>query len=232
MVKESLKICEKKNGYRKGEEDIDEMFRSPGVHETTTSIPVTKTNSNVNSTPTRQSQRLKNLACLAEDRQIEVDNEPIDLDESEREDVLEIVEIDDEPIPCDKSLEEKVDQLVEDVEMLKSKINETDFSSDRSSELNYKILYIRSQKKIQSLAFENGKLSNQLLIARAKIEKHENGKDYGAKLMEVLESNLTKATEALVKLSSQAVFPVSTSQPDRVKRCNKRKKGEILKNCG
>ncbi|KAK1373020.1 hypothetical protein POM88_029213 [Heracleum sosnowskyi] len=206
-------------------------FRSPGVHETTTSIPVRKRNSNVNSAPTRQSRRLKNLA-LTEDRQIEVDNEPIDLDESEREDVLEIVEID-EPIPCDKSLQEKLDQLVEDVEdveMLKSKINETDISRDSSSELNYKTLYICSQKKIQSLAFENGKLSNHLLIARAKIEKRESGKDFGAKIMEVLESNLTKATEALVKLSSQAVFPVSPSQPDQVKRRrrNKWKKIEIL----
>ncbi|KAK1370240.1 hypothetical protein POM88_036332 [Heracleum sosnowskyi] len=55
--------------------------------------------------------------------------------------------------------------------MLKSKINETYISRDSSSELNYKTLYICSQKKIQSLAFENGKLSNQLLIARANIEK-------------------------------------------------------------
>lgn len=202
-------------------------LQSPsGVHEATTSIPVTKRNSKVNLKPTRQSQRLKNLARLEQDHEVEVDKEPINLDESEREDELEIVEII-EPIPCDKTLEEKVDQLVEDVEILKSKINETDFSSDSSSELNYKTLYMRSQKKIQSLAFENGKLTNQL-TARAKIEKHENGKDFGAKLKEVLESNLTKATEALVKLSSQAVFPVSPSQPGRVKKHNKRRKIETL----
>ncbi|XP_074347845.1 uncharacterized protein LOC141686690 isoform X2 [Apium graveolens] len=202
-------------------------FRSSGVRETTTSTPATRRSSNVNSVPTRQSQRLKNLSRPGKGQQIEVDNETIYLDETDGEDFLEIVEID-EPIPCDKSLEEKVDQLVEDVKILKSKINETDFSSDGSAELNYKTLYIRSQKKIQSLAFENGKLSNQLLIARAKIEKHENGKHFGAKLKEVLESNLTKATEALVKLSSQAVFPGSTSHPARVKRLNKRKKIEML----
>lgn len=75
----------------------------------------------VNSTYTRQSQRLKNLARLAQDQQNEIVNEPINLDESEREDELEMVQID-EPIPCGKTLEEKVDQLVEDVEILKSKV--------------------------------------------------------------------------------------------------------------
>ncbi|KAL1825937.1 hypothetical protein ACET3Z_012715 [Daucus carota] len=184
------------------------------VHDRTNSIPVTKRYLKV-----RQSERLKNVARTRRAEELENGdvNEPINLEESERDDELEIVQIDEieEPIPCGKSLEEKVDQLVEDVEILKSKVNERDFPTDGSSELKYKTLYIRSQKKIQSLAFENGKLSNQLLIAHAKIEKHENVKDFVAKLKEVLESNLTKATETLVKLSSQAVFPGSP-HPDRV----------------
>ncbi|KAK1377313.1 hypothetical protein POM88_033506 [Heracleum sosnowskyi] len=120
-------------------------FRNPGVHDTTNSIAVTNRNSNVNSTPTRKSPRLQNLACPAEDGKMEVHTEPIDLDESEGEDILEVVG-GDLPITRDKSMEGKIDQLVQNVEKLNSKINQTDFSSDSSSGLSYKTLYIRSQK--------------------------------------------------------------------------------------
>lgn len=74
----------------------------------------------------RQSERLKNIARTRRAEELENGdvNEPINLEESERDDELEIVQIDEieEPIPCGKSLEEKVDQLVEDVEILKSKV--------------------------------------------------------------------------------------------------------------
>ncbi|VVA24419.1 Hypothetical predicted protein [Prunus dulcis] len=107
----------------------------------------------------------------------------------------------------EKSLEEKVNYLVQllDTMNLKARNKNSDFCESPAS--MYKSLYADSQK-IKALETENHQLSLKLEVALAKLEAYENGtrafSEMADKLKDlILVSNLAKATETAVNLSSQ-----------------------------
>ncbi|GMP99815.1 hypothetical protein CsSME_00047153 [Camellia sinensis var. sinensis] len=127
----------------------------------------------------RRSERLKNVAQPTQNQEIEPVIEEVNLCESEKEDEKEeehephVEENPPESMPAERRLEEKIDYLVQAVEELQSKAPKRHFQSDSfSADLNYKSLYIDSQKKIEALKNENFELSKKLDFALGKIEAY------------------------------------------------------------
>ncbi|KAK7285357.1 hypothetical protein RJT34_20126 [Clitoria ternatea] len=110
---------------------------------------------------------------------------------------------------------QRVEALDKIIELLKSKVDENIGSCEASSlsSMNYRSMYIESQKKIEVLTDENQRLKEKLANALGKIEVYEK-QNHG--LIEVLDkmkdtfnvagvSNLAKATEAALNASTQAI---------------------------
>ncbi|THG07876.1 hypothetical protein TEA_009573 [Camellia sinensis var. sinensis] len=117
----------------------------------------------------RRSERLKNVAQPTQNQEIEPVIEEVNLCESEKEDEKEeehephVEENPPESMPAERRLEEKIDYLAP----------KRHFQSDSfSADLNYKSLYIDSQKKIEALKNENFELSKKLDFALGKIEAY------------------------------------------------------------
>ncbi|CDP03627.1 unnamed protein product [Coffea canephora] len=114
-----------------------------------------------------------------------------------------------QPISNQHNLEEKIDFLVQSVEEFKSQVvqgKKRPFPSEtQHMELNYRSLYIESQKKVEALTEENHQLSKKLEFACGKVEAYEKMKDVFGNLKDmVLVSQLEKATEAAINFSAQA----------------------------
>ncbi|XP_030948058.1 uncharacterized protein LOC115972052 isoform X1 [Quercus lobata] len=123
----------------------------------------------------------------------------------------------------EKNFEKQIDNIVERLEIqaktieeLKSEVSKKSVSSGSPSGayVRYKSLYIDSQKKIEVLTGENEQLSMKLETALGKLEAYENGNHVFSEMLEklkdvILVSNLTKATETAVNMSSQALHTSS-----------------------
>ncbi|KAL7198791.1 hypothetical protein ACSBR2_021150 [Camellia fascicularis] len=124
----------------------------------------------------RRSERLKNVAQPTQNQEIEPVIEEVNLCESEKEDEKEdehephVEENPPESMPAERRLEEKIDYLVQAVEELQSKAPKRHFHSDSfSADLNYKSLYIDSQKKYGDSSRVSsevlGKLKDMILVS-------------------------------------------------------------------
>ncbi|XP_075642569.1 uncharacterized protein LOC142613932 isoform X2 [Castanea sativa] len=119
----------------------------------------------------------------------------------------------------EKNFEKQIDNIVQRLEIqaktieeLKSEVSKKSVSSGSPSGayVRYKSLYIDSQKKIEVLTGENKQLSMKLETALGKLEAYENGNHVFSEMLGklkdvILISNLTKATETAVNMSSQAL---------------------------
>lgn len=119
----------------------------------------------------------------------------------------------------EKNFEKQIDNIVQRLEIqaktieeLKSEVSKKSVSSGSPSGayVRYKSLYIDSQKKIEVLTGENKQLSMKLETALGKLEAFENGNHVFSEMLGklkdvILVSNLTKATETAVNVSSQAL---------------------------
>lgn len=209
------------------------------THKNSASLSVRKKPLKPGTVTPRRSSRLQNIIQPAQDVEVDACIEHIDLVESEMDDGTDLdkaerdngTDLDKaerelepfveeaEPIPESKTLEERVDRLVEDVEVLKHKVNSGNISTKGSSSLNYKGLYIYSQKKIDALTKENVQLQNQLQLAQVKIEAYDNLKDDVLdKLKDVIMvSNMSKTTDAVVNLCNRVLdgfsVPSASNEP-------------------
>ncbi|KAK9282200.1 hypothetical protein L1049_005112 [Liquidambar formosana] len=172
----------------------------------------------------RRSVRLRNSVLPA----LKKDIEPVieEIDASEREDEPEVHKEKKLPGPAldERNLEEKIDylfQLLEaqqqTLEALKSKAIKRSFLSQCHCEadVRYKSLYMQSQKKSEALTEENCQLAKKLENALGKVEAFEKGTHVFSEVLEklkdvILISNVTKATETAINLSSQAILGVSS----------------------
>ncbi|XP_022758218.1 uncharacterized protein LOC111305193 isoform X2 [Durio zibethinus] len=185
---------------------------------------VTKAKKRIALAMVRRSQRLQDAATPSQDKDIEHIIEEITMSESEKdEEPLNLGEGKlPEPMLIRKSLEEKVDYLLKQLEeqekaikALKLKITRdsspTPTGNPTAADVRYRNLYFDSQKKIEALIDENHHVALKLERALGKIEAYENGICEFSKGLEkmkdmILVTNLTRATETAVNLSSQA-FP-------------------------
>ncbi|XP_017222150.1 uncharacterized protein LOC108198888 isoform X1 [Daucus carota subsp. sativus] len=224
------------------------------AHKTPASLSIRKKCLKSETVKPRRSSRLQSLFQPAKDVEVDTCVEHINLVESEMDDGTDIDEAEKElepfaeeaeAIPEGKSLEDRVDELLGDVEVLKNKVNSGDFSSKGSSSLNYKGLYIYSQKKVDALTKENIQLQNQLQIAQLKIEAYDNMKDDVLDKLKdaIMVTNMSKATDAVVNLCnkvldrfsvpSAADEPINTNvtrSPSRDERPRRGKKQDTIKN--
>lgn len=135
----------------------------------------------------------------------------------------------------EKSLEEKVDwalQRIEvldkTVELLKSKVDENIGFSEAPSmgSINYRSMYIDSQKKVEALTNENRLLNGKLENALGKVEVYEQEVRV---LVDVLDktkeavnaamiSNVAKTIEAAVNVSTQAIHNACSASAVKRKR--------------
>uniref|UniRef100_A0A5B6Z853 Uncharacterized protein n=1 Tax=Davidia involucrata TaxID=16924 RepID=A0A5B6Z853_DAVIN len=165
----------------------------------------------------RRSERLHNLTPPTRNQEIKPVIEEINLIESEKEDEPHVEQNSPDPVSGKGSLEEKLDYLLQTVEEFKSKATKRHFPIESShADLKYRSLYIDSQKKIEALTNENNQLAKKLEIAIGKLEAYEKGtracSEVVDKLKEViLISNLAKATETALNLSSEAIYDVFSS---------------------
>ncbi|KAM7494447.1 hypothetical protein LguiB_029056 [Lonicera macranthoides] len=173
----------------------------PKTSKSSASLSVRKKASMNKSLIVRRSVRLQNLIQPAQNREIGPIVEHLNYVESEREDdEPHVEESTPNPIPAEKSLEDKIDRLAETIEELKS--------------------------MIEALTDENCQLTKKLELTLAKLEAYKEVKDVMDKMKDViLISNLTKATEAVTNLSSQALFGRLTSPAAVIKKDAKRKRG-------
>lgn len=162
---------------------------------------------------TRRSERLRNLAPPAQNQEIEsMVVEEINLCESEKEDEPHVEENPPNSMPAQQRLEEKINYLVQAIKELKSKAAERHFRSDSPAmDHKYKSLYFDLQQKIEALTKENQELSRKLDVALGKIEVYEETRRASSEVLEklkdvILISNLAKATETAMNLSSQAIL--------------------------
>ncbi|KAK9984179.1 hypothetical protein SO802_033704 [Lithocarpus litseifolius] len=139
----------------------------------------------------------------------------------------------------EKNLEKQIDNIVQRLEIqaktiedLKSEVSKKSVSSGSSSGayVRYKSLYIDSQKKIEVLTGENKQLSMKLETALGKLEAYENGNHVFSEMLGklkdvILVSNLTKATETAVNMSSQALHlsPGDAGRRSRSPAANRKK---------
>ncbi|XAR61208.1 hypothetical protein NMG60_11034847 [Bertholletia excelsa] len=200
--------------------------------------PQTKSQLNSNlrqksSAITRRSARLQHVASPAQNKETEPGLGEINLCESDKEDELPL-EDNHEPMPVEKSLEEKMSYVLQAVEELKSKAAVgCPRSNGCATDLKYKSMYIDSQKKIEELTSENYELSKQLEVALAKSKAYEEASHVCSELLSKLKdvvmiSNLVKATETAINLSSQAVFcqissPGGNAEPDAAVNLKRKK---------
>ncbi|KAF5937382.1 hypothetical protein HYC85_024888 [Camellia sinensis] len=159
----------------------------------------------------RRSERLKNVAQPTQNQEIEPVIEEVNLCESEKEDEKEeehephVEENPPESMPAERRLEEKIDYLVQAVEELQSKaFNELapkrHFQSDSfSADLNYKSLYIDSQKKIEALKNENSELSKKLDFALGKIEAYGDSSRVSSEVLEQLKDMILVSNLVIAK---------------------------------
>ncbi|KAL3531349.1 hypothetical protein ACH5RR_010671 [Cinchona calisaya] len=117
-------------------------------------------------------------------------------------------QINSEPVSNLQSLEDKIDFLVQSVKEFKSQGTKSPFRSEtHSMEINYRTLYIDSQKKIEALTEENHQLAKKLEFASGKAEAFEQIKDVFGNLKDmVVMTNMARATEAFINLSSQTAI--------------------------
>ncbi|KAA8543234.1 hypothetical protein F0562_021271 [Nyssa sinensis] len=169
------------------------------------------------STIIRRSERLHNLTPPTRNQEIQSVIEEINLIESDKEDEPHVEQNSPEIGLVKEGLEEKIDHLLQTVEELKSKATIGHFPIESSrADLKYKNLYIDSQKKIESLTNENCELAKKLEIAIGKLEAYEKGTRVCSKVVEklkdvILISNLAKATETALNLSSEAIYDIFSS---------------------
>lgn len=124
-----------------------------------------------------------------------------------------------EPISNQHDLGKKIDFLVQSVEEFRSQVvqgKKRPFPSEtQRMELNYRTLYIESQKKVEALTEENHQLSKKLEFATGKVEAYEKMKDVFGNLKDaVLVSQLERATEAAINFSAQAAAASKLNQPE------------------
>ncbi|XP_057483092.1 uncharacterized protein LOC130769851 isoform X1 [Actinidia eriantha] len=180
----------------------------------------------------RRSGRLRNVAPPAENQEVQPVVEEVNLCESEKEDVPLnfcasakedgpfIEENLPESMAPEWSLEERINYLVQAVEELKSKATERHIESDSpAANLNYKSMYIDSQKKIEALTSENFELAKKLEVALAKMEAYSEANRVCSEILDKLKdviviSNLAKATETAINISSQAILGRFSSAGD------------------
>ncbi|KAK6260101.1 hypothetical protein SCA6_014575 [Theobroma cacao] len=184
---------------------------------------VTKAKKHIAGTKLRRSGRLYS-AGTPQDKDIDRIIEEMTLTESEKDE--EPLNFEGgklpEPTLTNKSLEEKVDYLLQQFEeqqktieelKLKVTIDSSPTGSPRAADTRYRNLYFGSQKKIEALTDENRQLSLKLEHALGKLEAYENGARVFSEGLDklkdmILVTNLAKATERAVNLSSQAFTSV------------------------
>ncbi|PSS06383.1 Processed lymphoid-restricted membrane protein [Actinidia chinensis var. chinensis] len=172
----------------------------------------------------RRSERLRHVAPTAQNQETEPVVEEVNLCESEKEDEPLIFcesakedgpfieENTPESMTPEWSLEERINYLVQAVEELKSKATKRHIESDSpAANLNYKSMYIDSQKKIEALTSENFELSKKLEVALGKMEAYGEANRVCSEILNKLKdllafSNLAKATETAISISSQAIL--------------------------
>ncbi|XP_021805691.1 uncharacterized protein LOC110749813 isoform X1 [Prunus avium] len=172
----------------------------------------------------RRSLRIRNCDMPVQNQNIEPVIENISDSEMEEEQPP----LEEQPTLGEKSMEEKIDYLIQLVETQNSKAKKRSPVFSKSPELGYKSLYINSQTKIEALKNENHELSLKLEVALGKLEGYEKGTCAFSGVMEkmkdvILVSALSKATERVVNVSSQAVGDNALSPQGR-KYAAKRKK--------
>ncbi|CAK9151066.1 unnamed protein product [Ilex paraguariensis] len=178
----------------------------PEVHKNSVDLPSSKKASKGKSVIIRRSGRLQNSAPPTHNQGIEPMAVTFNLVESDKEDEPQAEQS--KQMPGEASFAEKLNYLFQNVEELKSKATNKQSSSDGPcTDINYRSLYIDSQKKNEALKHENLQLAKKLEFALGKVEAYEKVNDVMESLKEViLVSNLGKATGAVIDISSQAVF--------------------------
>ncbi|XP_034689825.1 uncharacterized protein LOC117917607 isoform X2 [Vitis riparia] len=166
----------------------------------------------------RRSDRLQNICLPTPNQDVGHVIEEIESEE-EDEPCAQVEKRCPDSIPGERSLEEKVDYLLQCLEAhekaidtLKSEASKRPLQSKgpSSSEVRYKSLYFDSQKKIEALTDENCQLSKKLEVTLGKLEVCEKDTRVFSELMDkvkevLLVSNLTKATEMALQLSSKVL---------------------------
>ncbi|KAA8519919.1 hypothetical protein F0562_014171 [Nyssa sinensis] len=125
----------------------------------------------------------------------------------------------------------------------------TEIVESPDADLKYRSLYIDSQKKIEVLKNKNCQPAKKLEFTVGKLEAYENGTRVRSKVIEklkdvILISNLAKATETALLLSSQTIYhgfsspdaavaePKAASKRKRLtKRIKKKRKFNLRKIC-
>ncbi|XP_010652116.1 uncharacterized protein LOC100853168 isoform X1 [Vitis vinifera] len=176
----------------------------------------------------RRSDRLQNIRLPTPNQDVGPVIEEIESEE-EDEPCAQVEKRSPDSIPGERSLEEKVDYLLQCLEAHEKAIDtlKSEQASKRplqskgpsSSEVRYKSLYFDSQKKIEALTDENCQLSKKLEVTLGKLEVCEKDTRVFSELMDkvkevLLVSNLTKATEMALQLSSKVLGGIAS--PDAV----------------
>ncbi|ONH93595.1 hypothetical protein PRUPE_8G241200 [Prunus persica] len=154
----------------------------------------------------RRSLRIRNCDMPVQNQNIDPVIENIS--DSEMEEGQPLLE--EQPTLGEKNMEEKIDYLIQLVETQNSKAKKRSPVFSKSPEIGCKSLYINSQMKIEALKNENHELSLKLEVALGKLEGYEKGTCAFSGVMDkmkdvILVSALSKATERVVNVSSQAI---------------------------
>ncbi|OMO77708.1 hypothetical protein CCACVL1_14864 [Corchorus capsularis] len=181
----------------------------------------------------RRSERLKFAVTPSQDKDVECIIEEITVSDSEEDEERELPE----PSQMPNSLEEKVEYLLQRleeqqkaIEDLKLKVTMESSPTGRpcAADIRYKNLYFESQKKIEALT-EKHQLALKLEHALGKAEAYEKGAGLFAEGLEklkdvILVTNLTRATEAAMKFSSEAFTSTDAGGEEKRKRAGTTRK--------
>ncbi|KAL2535388.1 uncharacterized protein Fot_16779 [Forsythia ovata] len=155
----------------------------------------------------RRSSRLMSSVQPIQSQVIDPVVRRVNLVDSEKEEEPNVKQVSANPIMVERNAEENVDDLVRSIHKHKPKnieqVTERPIEGPSAS-INYKSLYIDSQKKVDFLMEENFELTKKLEFSRGKIEAYEKMKDVMASPKDViLINNSGKATKHMSNLLSQ-----------------------------
>ncbi|KAL2456153.1 Uncharacterized protein Adt_46919 [Abeliophyllum distichum] len=155
----------------------------------------------------RRSSRLMSSVQPIQSQVIDSVVQHVNLADGEKEEEPNVKQVSANPIMVEGNAEENVDDLVRSIHKHKPKnvkqVSERPIEGPSAS-INYKSLYIDSQKKVNFLMEENFELTKKLEFSRGKIEAYEKMKDLMASPKDViLINNSGKATKHMSDLLAQ-----------------------------